>query len=367
MLNSSFGYSLRMISPMMMLNFLTIASQQGILIKDGRSLEQLSKVDTVVFDKTGTLTLTQPHVGKIYPLYDVSEDQLLTYAAAAEVKQTHPIALAILHEAKARQLTLPPIHEAEYEIGYGIKVTLQDQVIYVGSARFMEMTGIEVSTTAQTLADYAHQHGYSLVYIAVDQQLYGAIELHPTIRPEVQQIVQALRAKNISLYILSGDHEQPTQRLAQELGIENYFSEVLPEEKADLITSLKKQRKTICFVGDGINDSIALKKADVSISLRGASTIATDIAQIILMNETLNQLILLFELGDQFNYHMKINVLTSIVPSIVTLGGVFIFGFGIAASVISNQIGLIVGIGNSMHPFLTYQQSVNRRKILPRI
>lgn len=356
-LNSSFGYSLRMVSPIMMLNFLSIASHEGILIKDGRSLELLSKVDTIVFDKTGTLTLAQPHVGKIHTLRDLTEEQLLTFAAAAEYKQTHPIALAILQEAKRRQLTLPAIDEAEYEVGYGIKVTLDEQTIHVGSTRFMQTEMIVLPPIMQTVADYAYQEGNSFVYVAVDGQLSGAIELHPTIRPEAKRIAAALRQSGMELYILSGDNEDPTRRLARELGIGNYFAEVLPGQKANLIASLQQQKKTVCFVGDGINDAIALRTADVSISLRGASTIAIDTAQIIFMDETLNHLTLLLDLGEQFDQHTRINLLTSVVPSIVTIGGVFIFGFGIGASVLINQLGLLAGIGNAMRPLLTYQQT----------
>ena len=112
----------------------------------------------------------------------------------------------------------------------------------------------------------------------------GAIELHPTIRPEAKQIIAELRKRNLSLYIISGDHKTPTEKLATELGIDNYFAETLPENKADLIAKLQEEGKSVCFVGDGINDSIALKKANVSISMCGASTIATDTAGIVLMD-----------------------------------------------------------------------------------
>lgn len=360
-LNSSFGYSLRMVSPIMMLNFLTIASQAGILIKDGRSLERLSQIDMVVFDKTGTLTMDQPQVERIHPIHTLSEDQVLTYAAAAEYKQNHPIALALLQAAAARQLHLPTPDDVVYSLGYGLNARLHGDTIHVGSARFMEMIGLAIPPILQTLAAYVHQDGSSLVYVAVNEQLVGAIELQPTIRPEAQRIINALRARNITLAILSGDHEQPTRRLAEQLGIETYFAEVLPEDKAAIITTLQQQKKTVCFIGDGINDSIALKKADVSISLRGAATIATDMAQIVLMNGTLDQLDLLFDMGDQFHNRMNINVLTSILPSIVTIGGVFLFGFGIAAGILSNQIGMLVGAGNSMLPLLTYHKQHHLR------
>lgn len=362
--NTSFGYILRLVSPMMVLNFLTIASQEGILVKDGRSLELLSKVDTVVFDKTGTLTLSQPHIKKIHVANNLSEDELLTYTAAAEYRQTHPIALAILQAAKERQLDLPEIDEAKYEVGYGIKVSIEDKVVSVGSARFMKMQGIEIPTAIETLTEYAHDNGYSLIHIAINDVLEGTIELHPTVRPEAKAIIRELQANKKTCYIISGDHERPTRHLAKQLGIDHYFAEVLPEDKAELVMDLQKQNKTVCFIGDGINDSIALKKADVSISLQGASTIATDTAQIVLMTESLNQLPLLFSLGDQFEEHMRTNLMSCIVPAVFTVGGVFFLHFGIVTAILANQFSLLLGVGNSIHPMVTYQQAKKERQLL---
>ncbi len=284
-LSSNFSEVIRLSSPFSMLNFLNIAAKNSILIKDGRSLELLNKVDTVVFDKTGTLTLDQPHVEQIYSCNGFEKEDVLSYAAAAEYRQKHPIAKAILQAAA--QLEIPTIDEAQYEIGYGIKVKVDNKLIRVGSMRFMEMEQITISEEIHTLQNQSHLQGYSTVFVAIDQQLGGVLELSPTIRPEAKQVIQQLKQRNISLYIISGDHENPTRQLAEELGIDNYFADTLPQDKAKLIEQLQAEDKTVCFVGDGINDSIALKMANVSISLRGASTAATDIAQIILMDQTI--------------------------------------------------------------------------------
>ena len=120
-----------------------------------------------------------------------------------------------------------------------------------------------------------------------------------------------------------------TRQLADELGIDNYFSEILPEDKADLVDQLQKDGKTVCFVGDGINDSIALKKARVSVSLQGASTIATDTAQIILMDKSLKQLTHLFDISDYLRDNLNVGFLTTIVPGVITIGGVFFLSFGL--------------------------------------
>ena len=354
-LNASFGYQMRITAPLSMLNFLTIASKNGILIKDGRSLELLNQVDTVVFDKTGTLTEEQPHVGKIH-CCGIEENELLTYAATAEYKQTHPIALAILGEAQQRELNVVPVTQAKYEVGYGIKVRVETKMIRVGSVRFMEREGILIPPEMEGLPAEGLEQGHSLVFIALNNQLVGAIEFYPTVRPEAKQIIAKLKQRGLSTYIISGDHEQPTRKLAQQLGIDHYFAETLPEEKAKLINQLQQQGKVVCFVGDGINDSIALKKSQVSISLRGASTIATDTAAIILMDSHLNQLDQLFSIAESFNANMKNNLHLSIIPGFICLGGVFFLHFGIVTTILLYDTSLLVGVLNAMSPSLKHEK-----------
>ncbi|MEK8017471.1 MAG: heavy metal translocating P-type ATPase [Candidatus Parabeggiatoa sp.] len=353
---SCIGDNVRIISPLSVLNFLRLASEKSILIKDGRVLELLNQVDTVVFDKTGTLTQEQPHVGKIYTLGNYQENDLLTYAAAAEYKQTHPVAKAILQAAKERELSLPEIEEAEYEIGYGIKVTLSNQLIRVGSVRFMEMEEIAIPEKIRKIMSACHDFGYSLVMVAIDNQLAGAIELHATIRPEAKSIIKGLRQRNMSLYIISGDHEKPTQRLAEELGIDNYFADTLPENKANLIQQLIDAGKVVCFVGDGINDSIALKTAHVSISLKGASTVATDTAQIVLMDSSLKPLCQVFDLASDLNKNLNTGLITTIVPGLIVIGGVFLVHLGIIGSIVMFNTGLLAGVTNSMWPLVEHHK-----------
>ncbi len=347
---SGVGYNMQILGPLSVLNFLQIMAHQGILIKDGRALEQVSKIDTVVFDKTGTLTLEQPHVGAIYRYHGYTEADILTYAAAAEHRQAHPIAKAIQLSAHERQLTLPDIGGATYEVGYGIKVSLEQKRIRVGSNHFMALEGVAMPTELESIGKSAHEQGYSLVYVAIDDHLGGVIELHPTVRPEAKHIVKTLGQRGVDMYIISGDHERPTRALADDLGIAHYVAETLPEHKADLITQLQEAGRSVCFVGDGINDSIALKKANVSISLGGASTIATDTAQVILMDQTLHQMEELFAISEQFEANMKVNLYTTVIPGVTIIGGAFLGVVGYAAATILFTGGLGIGIVNSMLP-----------------
>ncbi len=349
---SNFSDAIQLAAPLSTLNFLHLASQSGILIKDGRALEGLREVDTIVFDKTGTLTLEQPHVGAIYLCEGYDEETLLTYAAAAEVKQSHPVAKAILLAAKERQLVLPSLNEAAYQVGYGIKAQIDGRWIRVGSDRFMDSEGIAIpAVIRQNLAD-SHALGHSLIMVAIDNQLGGAVALHPTIRPEAKAIISRLKQRNLSLCIISGDHHLPTKALADELGIDQFFAETLPEDKATLIAQLQQKGRSVCFIGDGINDTIALKQANVSISLSGATSAAMDTAQILMMDGSLNHLDKMFDLSQQFDRNLHTGFRTVVGGSVMCAGGVFLFHFGIFSALALQTLTLIASVGNAFLPMM---------------
>lgn len=351
-INAHFKSKLGVIVPISALNFLNQASQQHILIKDGRTLDLLNRVDTLVFDKTGTLTEEQPCIGLIFTCSEYDENELLAFAAAAEFKQTHPVAKAILQAAATRQLAVPVIDDAEYKIGYGLTVRMDDQLIRVGSSRFMEMEAIALPPLIQQVQESCQQEGYSLVMVAVEDRLVGAIQLIPSVRAEAKAVIQRLRQQaNIkAIFIISGDQEAPTKALADELGVDFYCAETLPEQKADLIEQLQAEGKFICYIGDGINDAIALKKAQVSISLRGASTVATDTAQIILMDQSLQQLPTIFEMARGFHANTNLCFAAALIPALIGTGGALFLQYGLLNTLILNQIGWLGGLTCAMTP-----------------
>jgi Cu2+-exporting ATPase len=346
-----------------MLSTLQVAAQRGILVKDGRALETLTEIDTVVFDKTGTLTLEQPTVSQVFCYNGLVQQDLLRYAAAAEAKQSHPIARAILQAAADHSLTLPPLEEAHYKVGYGLKTRIEGVMVCVGSVRFMQMEGIAVPLTIIEQQAASHAIGNSLVLVALNNEIVGALELTPTIRPEADAIIRSLHARGIQTVIISGDNEAPTQRLATELGISRYFAEVLPQDKANLVAQLQAEGHKVCFVGDGINDAIALKTANVAISLRGATTIATDMADIVFMDGALRQLPTLFQLADEFAANMFINLVAAVVPPVLGIASTLFLGWGFGIAVVLSQVNLPVGIYNALRPLLDEEKT--RQKLLP--
>jgi Cu2+-exporting ATPase len=346
------GVDMYYAGPLALLNCLHVATRHGILIKDGRSLELLHTIDTVILDKTGTLTLEQPEVAQVHVCGAFSADDVLLFAAAAERHQSHPIAQAILAAAQARNLSWPQSDETRFEVGYGVQVRVDGQMVSVGSERFMAQEGVALPPELAAVQQECAGAGHSLVYVAVEGALAGALELQPTLRPEAQAVIRELKQQKLTLYILSGDQTEPTRHLAEQLGIEHYFANVLPTEKAHFVEQLQQQGRKVCFVGDGINDAIALKQANVSISLRGATTIATDTAQIVLMDQSLHRLPQLFELAHRLERNLLTSFGLSIGTGSVIIGGALAFHMGVGAAMTFGSVALLGMVGNAMLPLL---------------
>jgi len=351
-LNGHIAQSIRVVGPMSTLSYLNIALHKGILVKDGRVIEDLQSIDTFLFDKTGTLTSEEPKVGRVIIYHDgYSENDVLAYAAAAESKQSHPVARAILDKANALKLILPEIKESDYKLGYGISVTIDEKLVRIGSLRFMKMEGIELPADFHREMKLLHDAGHSLIALAIDQVLVGILEIHAAVRPEVSDIISTLRQTGEKhLAIISGDHRQPTQRLAETLGMDDYFYDVLPQEKAEIVEQLQQKGRKVCFIGDGVNDAIAMKKANISISLSGATSVATDTAQVVLMDASLRHLPEILDLSTKLNKNLNRSWLFNIVPGGFTIIGAYVFHFGIITSLFLNQGGLGLGILNGIIP-----------------
>jgi len=350
-LNSDLGTGIRMAGPLAMLSSLTLCASNGILVKDGRALEMMHQVDTVLFDKTGTLTHERPEVGRITTAHGWSQDLILGFAAAAEQKFHHPIALAIRHKAEELGLRLRPTDDTQYKVGYGITVQIERHMVRVGSKRFMELERIELGPEIHAALDLAHLEGHTIVMVAVDDRIAGAIELQAAVRPEVRATIKGLRERGIKqIAIISGDHAGPTRKLAESLAMDRYFAQVLPADKADYVARIQAEGKKVCFVGDGINDSIALKKADVSISLRGASTIATDTAQIVFLEGGLSKLCDLRDIARDLDRNVNRSWSMILAPNLTNVVGVFTMGFGIMTSVVTNNVSALAALANALLP-----------------
>lgn len=344
--------SIRVVAPLGTLNYLNIAMKNGILVKDGHALEELTHIDTVIFDKTGTLTQEIPEIGQIILCDEsYSEDDILFYAATAEQKSVHPIAKAIHKKAEENKLILPQIEDSSYDIGYGISVDIDGKNINIGSKRFMKMKNVKIPETFNKKMDEALAIGHSVIMLAVDSILRGILVIHITVRPETAQTIRNLRQNGIEyMAIVSGDHELPTKALADSLKIDNYYHSILPEEKAKIVEELQQQGKKVAFIGDGVNDTIAMEKADVSISLSGASSVATDLAKVVLMDGNLLHVPYLFELSRKLDKNLSRSLVLNIVPNVIALNGVLFFHFGMLTTMLVSQSPLVLGTLNALFP-----------------
>lgn len=355
--NCDLGTGIRIAAPLGMLSCLNHCAQSGILIKDGRSLEQMSKVDTILFDKTGTLTKERPEVGRILSCNGYSEERIIQWAAAAEQKFSHPIAYAIQEKFTSLNMSLPMTDQSMYHVGFGITVGIEGRLVKVGSARFMRMEGIDIPLSTEKEVAHIHDKGHSFIMVGVDRKLAGVIELKASQRAEIEDIIKGLRSRGIKhLAIISGDHEKPTRKLAERLNMDRYFAEVLPQDKANYIELLQSEGRTVCFVGDGINDAIALKKANVSISLRGASSLATDTAQVVFMEESLAKLCYLVDVSKALAQNIKTSWKMIVIPNIVCVAGVFTMGFGLWHSVLFGNGSIIAAMINGIMPLQKFAQ-----------
>jgi heavy metal translocating P-type ATPase len=345
---------MRIQAPLATINYQTLASHQHILIKQGQHLEQMSRIDTLLFDKTGTLTDGELSVIDLFCVHpDYQENDILFYAALAEHQLTHPIAKAIMRHATQAGLNVEDLDDIEYRLGYGIVVQFDNRTIHVGSARFMAVERISLPDTITNRQAEIHAKGHSLVMVAIDGTLAGLIELQATLRPEVQTIFNTLRQRGIKhISIVSGDHVAPTQQLADSLGADSFFAEVLPEDKASIVKQFQAKGHIVCFIGDGVNDAIAMQQADLSISLRGATTLATDVADIIFTDPSLTRLCDLLELSHQLDANLKRGLGFCYTGMSIVVLGTFFSHIDILVAMLVHFFLSSGAIGNAMLPLL---------------
>ncbi len=352
-INADYGTGIRVAAPIALLASLGNAAKNGILIKHSEVVEKLKDIDVVLFDKTGTLTREVPTVSRIVTADDTyNEDEILFYTATAEQKFDHPIAAAILQKAQDQNIELGKYDDSEYDVGLGINVKIGEHWIKVGSGRYMEREGIEIPSVINSALDEAGERGLSAILTAINNKVAGMIELKSTIRDEAADVIADLRANGIKeIVLISGDHEAPTKELSRQLNIDRYFAGVLPNEKADYVKLLQDEGKKVMMVGDGINDSAALSHAEIGVSLKGASTIAVDVADVIFMDGTLTKFHYLFEVAETLQKNVKRSFLLVAIPNTVCIAGAFMGIFGLKASLVLNNGFNLIAAANGMLPY----------------
>lgn len=272
-------------TPLAILGGIGRSARQGAIIKGGLYLELLSSVDTVVFDKTGTLTFGNPEITSIVPVEGCTEHKVLQIAAIAEQRSEHPLGKAIVRKAADEKLAVSTPETFQYVPGKGISASLDHQDILVGNKAFLAENRVEVS------GHDANANGSSEILVASNGKYVGAIEIADTLRSDARDAIRALHAMGLRSILLTGDTKAVAESIAQEVGIDVVHSEVLPDQKSEVIKQLIAGGKRVAMVGDGINDAPALMQATVGIAMGSGTEVARESANVMLIGNDLLRLV----------------------------------------------------------------------------
>jgi P-type Cu2+ transporter len=275
----------------------TSAAQNGILVRNRLALEAAREIDVIIFDKTGTLTKGEQGVVSIKTAKNMDENQALALTAAVEADSEHIIARALRESAQEKKLKLPTISNFEAIKGRGIHAKANGRDVWVGGPRLLEMLNIKPDESLAEFAKFAGSKGQTVVYLVEDKSASAAFALADVIRPESYEAVKKLKEMNIQVAMLTGDSKEVAKAVADELGIDLYFAEVLPEHKDQKVIELQKQGKKVAMVGDGVNDAPALVRADVGIAIGSGTDVAVESAGIILVRSNPLDVVKIFKLS----------------------------------------------------------------------
>ena len=308
-------------------------ARNGILVRNRLALEEARQIDTVIFDKTGTLTEGQFGVVSMATADRWDESQALALALAVEGDSEHLIARGIRRAAEERDLTPPPVSDFEAIKGRGIRARFDGRTVYVGGPRLLEMLGSELPESLQRFTEEAGRKGQSVVYLVDTAQPVAAFALADVIRPESKEAVSRLHALGIEVAMLTGDSEAVARAVAEELGIDTYFAEVLPEHKDHEVAGLQGAGKRVAMVGDGVNDAPALTRADVGIAIGSGTDVAIESAGIILVRSNPLDVVSIFTLSRATYRKM--------IQNLIWATGYNVFALPLAAGVLA-PIGIVL-------------------------
>ena len=288
-----FSCALKLAMPLAVLSAMREASTYHVTVKGGKYLEAVAKADTIVFDKTGTLTYACPVVAGVIPFGGHSEEEMLRLAACLEEHFPHSMANAVVQAARDRGLSHEEMHsQVEYLVAHGIASTVGTERVVIGSAHFVfEDEACTIPDGEQERFDTLPEQ-YSHLYLAIGGQLAAVICISDPLRTEAEAVINALRRLGIQKTVmLTGDSERTAAAIAAQVGVDEYHSEVLPEDKARFVEAERAQGHTVIMLGDGINDSPALSAADVGIAISDGAAIAREIADITIAADDLFELV----------------------------------------------------------------------------
>ena len=319
-----FSCALKLSMPLAVLSAMRECGSYHITVKGGKYLEALSKADTIVFDKTGTLTRATPQVVEVVPFSGCDEREVLQLAACLEEHFPHSMANAVVRAARERGISHEEMHsEVEYIVAHGIASRVGNERVVIGSYHFVfEDEKCTVPAAEQEKFDSLKPE-YSHLYMAASGQLVGVICISDPLRPEAAQVLNSLRALGIqNTVMMTGDSERTAAAIAKQVGVDHFFAEVLPEDKANFVQQTKAEGHTVVMIGDGINDSPALSAADIGIAINSGAAIAREIADVTIKADSLEELVALKAIANamQKRVHANYRFVLSFNSALIVLG-----------------------------------------------
>jgi len=261
----------------------SLGAQNGLLVRDRIGLEEARKLDFVVFDKTGTLTLGEHRVVETAVTGEIDKKEALRLAAAVEHDSEHPIARALLESAREMDISLPESRDFKSFPGHGVQAQVENSTLKVGGPALLKKLDIELPDEIQKATGNFEKKGQAVVYLIRENKVEAVFALADAVRPESQEAVKSLHGINIKVAMLTGDSRSVADGVAQELGIDTVFAEVLPEDKAKKIQELQKEGNRVAMVGDGVNDAPALATADIGVAIGAGTDVAVEAGHIVLV------------------------------------------------------------------------------------
>ena len=261
-------------------------AEHGVLIRNGTALQTSARIDTVVLDKTGTITKGKPELTDVLPAAGVEADTLLSLAAAADAPSEHPLAQAIVHGARGRDLAIAEATSFDAIPGHGVAADIAGQAVLIGNAKLMRRYQIDVRDLDDDVARLQGE-GKTAMYVAADGRPAGVVAVADTIKDDSLQAIRVMREMGLEVIMLTGDNERTAQAIARQVGIDRVLAEVLPEDKASQVHELKREGRKVGMVGDGINDAPALVEADVGFAIGTGTDVAIEAADVTLMSGSL--------------------------------------------------------------------------------
>ena len=304
-----FSCALKLSMPLAVLSAMRECGSYHITVKGGKYLEALSQADTIVFDKTGTLTRATPQVVEVVPFSGCNEREVLQLAACLEEHFPHSMANAVVRAAKERGISHEEMHsEVEYIVAHGIASRVGGERVVIGSHHFVfEDEKCTIPAAEQQKFD-ALKPAYSHLYMAASGQLVGVICISDPLRPEAAAVLNGLRALGIrNTVMMTGDSERTAAAIAKQVGVDRFFAEVLPEDKANFVQQAKAEGHTVVMIGDGINDSPALSAADIGIAINSGAAIAREIADVTIKADSLEELVTLKTIANALQHRVSSN------------------------------------------------------------